>query len=118
MAASVATTNLLRLSIDSVPRSSAATTGELHVGNSAHLRVGGTSQFSSTVSLNGNTVSTATTNLQSAKLLSKQTTASFTSLTLVDGEFAVGALSVTSCVLYFRSGVTIYRFIADAAAVI
>lgn len=51
-------------------------------------------------------------------LRSRQTSASLTSLTLADGEFAVGAVSVSSAVLYFRSGVTTYRFIADAGAVI
>jgi len=50
--------------------------------------------------------------------LSKQTTASLTSLTLADGEFTIGAVSVTSSVLYFRSGATTYEFIADAGTVL
>lgn len=52
------------------------------------------------------------------QLLSNATSGSLTSATLVDGEFRIGALSVSSCVLYYRSGVTTYRFIADAGAVL
>lgn len=56
--------------------------------------------------------------LSGGNTYSRQTTASYASTTLNDGEFAVGDVSVTSAVLYFRSGVTTYQFIADAGSVL
>lgn len=54
----------------------------------------------------------------SGKHKSRQTSASLTSVTLADGEFAVGAVSATSAILYFRSGNTTYRWLANSAAVL
>lgn len=57
-------------------------------------------------------------NTSQATFLSRQTSASLTSATLADGELSVGSVSVTSATIYFRSGVTTYEFIADAAGVL
>lgn len=50
--------------------------------------------------------------------MSGATTASFTSLTLPDGHLSIGSVSATSATIYFRSGVTIYQFDAQAAGVL
>lgn len=72
----------------------------------------------STVTLAGHTVSTSTVNLQSARLLSRATTASATSLIIADGEFAIAFQSVSSCRLVYRSGNTTYTWIATTGAVL
>jgi hypothetical protein len=81
-------------------------TFELKSGTS--FLVGGESSFS------GGITSTGTLDATGAKFLSKVTTASLTSLTLADGEFAIGALSATSFAIYFRSGVSTGVIIADS----
>lgn len=68
--------------------------------------------------ISGALTSTATIDATAAKFLSKSTTASLTSATLADGEFAVGAVSTTSCIIYIRSGVTTYRILAIDASVL
>lgn len=50
--------------------------------------------------------------------MSGATTASFTSLTLPDQHLSIGSVSATSATIYFRSGVTIYQFDAQAASVL
>lgn len=84
----------------------------LHIPSAASLHVQGTQVAA------GLLRSTSTVNLQSATLLSRATTASLTSLTLADGEWAIDNVSVTSCAIRFRSGNTTYTFRADAAAVV
>ncbi len=98
----------------------------LFLDSNTTFTAAGTNTFSGALTASGGVTAsgalTSTSTLDQDALtsvfLSKQTTASYTSLTLADGEFTVGAVSVTSAVLYFRSGVTTYRFIADAGAVI
>jgi hypothetical protein len=70
--------------------------------------------------LDSNTTLTAsgTLNTQSGVFLSRATTASLTSATLADGELSIGSVSITSAVLYFRSGVTTYQFAALDSAVL
>lgn len=74
----------------------------------------------STVTLAGrvNSISTLDVSNLAARLMSKQTTASYTSLTLADGEFTIGTVSVTSARLVFRSGVTTYEWWADRATLL
>jgi hypothetical protein len=103
-------TKLTRLSIGTTDSNQSV--GDLTVESTASFNAAGIASFTNTVA------STATVNLQSAKLLSKQTTASLTSVTLADGEWAVGAISVSSCILYFRSGATTYRFLAPIAGAV
>ena len=81
-------------------------------------KMSGTPAFTGATSFTGALTSTATLNAQAAKFLSKSTTASLTSVTLVDGEMAIGAISATSATIYFRSGVTTYRFIAPVAGAV
>jgi len=76
--------------------------------------IDGALNSSSTATFSGTFDQTALTSV----FLSKQTTASYTSLTLSDGEFSVGSVSVGSATIYFRSGVTTYEFVADAATVL
>ena len=56
--------------------------------------------------------------LRGARLLSRATTASATSLILNDGEFAVMFQSVTSARLCFRSGNTTYTWIATTGGLL
>ena len=102
--------SLTRLSVGTTDSSQSA--GMLEVQSTSSLSVAGIAAFSNTLA------STATVDLQSARLYSRQTTASLTSATLRDGEFAIGAISVSSCILYFRSGNTTYRFIAPIAGAV
>lgn len=51
-------------------------------------------------------------------LMSGATSASLTSLTLPDQCLSIGSVSVTSATIYFRSGVTIYEWDAQAAGVL
>jgi hypothetical protein len=51
-------------------------------------------------------------------LLSRQTTASLTSLTLADGEFSTGSHSGNSMILYVRSGATTYAWANDVGSVL
>ena len=90
----------------------------MHIPSTATLTGAGTNTFTGAVTSSGGFTSTSTINAQAAVTLSKQTTASLTSATLKDGEFAIGAVSATSCMIYFRSGVTTYRFLADAATLL
>lgn len=78
----------------------------------------GTFTNSGTITSTGLIDSNSTFDNAGGKFLSRQTTASLTSLTLADGELAVDNVSVSSCVLRFRSGNTTYTFRADAAAVL
>lgn len=80
----------------------------------------GVQNMTGTENMSGAFVSTSTVNLSAptSVLLSKITTASFTSATLKDGEMAVGALSNTSCIIYVRSGNTTYRFLAPIAGAV
>jgi len=56
--------------------------------------------------------------VRGARLLSRLTTASATSVILNDGEFAVMFHSGNSCRLCFRSGVSTYTFIATTGGVL
>ena len=62
--------------------------------------------------------STAVLSAQSARFLSRNTTASATSVIQQDGEFLVAFVSATSARLCFRSGVTTYTWIATTGAVL
>lgn len=122
--ADMSVTKIPNLSVDSLDGSSGVSVPSFNVASTASMTVGGIAAFtgaeshSGAVTFSGAVTSTATLNTQAAKTLSKQTTASLTSATLADGEFAVGAVSATSCMIYFRSGVTTYRFLAASAAVL
>ena len=119
---SVATTNFTRISL----RTTLADTGPMHleVPSGATLEGAGTNTFSGAVTASStfasSGVATFTSNLDAsgATFLIDQQTASHTSLTLADGEMSVGSVSVTSATIYFRSGVTIYEFDAQAAGVL
>ena len=50
--------------------------------------------------------------------MSGATSASMTSLILPDGHLSIGSVSATSATIYFRSGVTIYEFDAQASGVL
>ena len=87
---------------------------------SGQVDIDGGLNSSSTATFSGNLISTATidqTALTSV-FLSKQTTASYTSLTLADGEMSIGSVSVASATIYFRSGNTTYEFDAQASTVL
>jgi len=90
----------------------------LYLDSNTTFTAAGPSTLSGGVTLSGALTSTATVNLQSGVLLSRATSASLTSATLADGEFAIGSVSVTSMVLNFRSGATTYTIIADAGSVL
>ncbi len=108
------------------PRVSFTTTkadaGPVHVHVPSHgtLEAEGTVTVSGAATFSDTLTSTATID-QSALgsvFLSKQTTASYDSTTLADGELSIGSVSVGSATIYFRSGVTTYEFIADAATLL
>jgi hypothetical protein len=106
------------LSIDSAPHSSGGSVPGIQTGPTSVNTWTGSQVYPSTNTFTGQVVSTATVNLQAAKTLSKQTTVSGTSLVLADGEIAVTNVSTTSATIQIRSGVTVYTFRADAAAVL
>lgn len=84
------------------------------------LRTVGAATFVAGASVAGALTSTSTFDQTAltSKFLSKQTTASYTSLTLADGELSIGSVSVTSATIYFRSGATTYEFDAQAATIL
>lgn len=96
----------------------------MHVPSTGTLQVDGPAVVAGQLTTNGyvtatgEIISTGTVNLAAARLLSRQTTVSGTTLVLRDGEIAVTNVSATSATLQFRSGVTVYTFRADAAAVL
>jgi hypothetical protein len=75
---------------------------------------GGTVNVGSSTSL----LPAVNADVRGARLLSRATTASATSVILNDGEFAVMFQSATSCRLCFRSGNTTYTWIATTGAVL
>lgn len=90
------------------------------ITSSGGLSVTGGMTASSVATFSDQLVSTSTIDQSalSSVFLSKQTTASYTSLTLADGEMSIGSVSVASATIYFRSGVTIYEFDAQASGVL
>lgn len=111
-------------------RSAPSTPPHLHLDSNTTLTVAGlavlsgTGTLSGTITQSGTLTSTGiidsngTLDASGAKFISKTTTASLTSLTLADGEMAIGAVSATSCILYVRSGNTTYRFLAPIAGAV
>lgn len=119
MAESIQTTNLGPL-VSLTTTESANTRPLLSIPSTASLEVAGGAAYSGNVAHSGNLISTSTINQTAlgSKFLSKQTTASYTSLTLADGELTIGTVSVSSCRLVFRSGATTYEFWANRAAIL
>lgn len=58
---------------------------------------------------------TSTTSLGATFRLPSFTTTSATSLTMADNQLSIMSVSVGSAILAFRSGATVYQFIADKA---
>lgn len=111
MASSVATTWLgpavsLRTSLSN------PTAPHLYIDSNSTLEVDGRARF------DGLLTSTSSVSFQNAKLFSRATSGSASSVLLADGEIAVTNISVSSCVIAFRSGVTTYVFRAEAASVL
>jgi hypothetical protein len=75
---------------------------------------GGTVNVGSSTSL----LPAVNADVRGARLLSRATTASATSVILNDGEMAIMFQSATSCRLCFRSGNTTYTWIATTGGVL
>jgi hypothetical protein len=109
--ASTRTTRFTHLSVDTIY----ANSGDIPT---LEIKSGGSVYIGAASTISGDQTNTGTVDFTGAIFKSKGTTASLTSATLADGEFAIGAISVTSLMLYYRSGVTTYRIRADIAGAV
>jgi hypothetical protein len=117
MTASVQTDNLGPLVSLTTTEAAPSTVPHLYLDSNTSLGVDGSFNMGGTLTSTGLIDSNSTIDNAGGVFLSRATTASVTSATLADGEFAIDQVSATSAVLVFRSGGTTYEWIADTGAV-